>query len=321
MIKILKKISLKRPILIACWPGMGDVALKAGFFLKEALNFKPFARIQASGLFQPQGVISQKGTVHIPAIEEGVFYYCKRSPEGQDLVLFLAEAQPPMDKAHQLAELIMYFASNLKVSRVFSFAAFPQAIEHTQEPSVWIVATDKEMLSEFSKYKLKVLDQGQISGLNGLILGTAKEKHIKGACFLGEIPFYTIQIENPRATQKVLEVLGRYLKLNFNFKRLQERTSFLNKEINKLISYLKGEAQLQEPSPLSEDDIQKMKKELESFTKLPQSARLKIEDLLKKAQIDLSVASELKKVLDEWGVYKDYEDRFLDLFKKKRLDH
>jgi len=61
--------------------------------------------------------------------------------------------------------------------------------------------------------------------------------------------------------------------------------------------------------------------DLESFTKLPQSARGKIENLFKKASRNLSHASDLKKALDEWGVYKEYEDRFLDLFKKKRLDH
>jgi len=33
---------------------------------------------------------------------------------------------------------------------------------------------------------------------------------------------------------------------------------------------------------------------------------------------DLSRANELKMELDKWNVYKDYEDRFLDLFKKKK---
>ena len=33
---------------------------------------------------------------------------------------------------------------------------------------------------------------------------------------------------------------------------------------------------------------------------------------------DISKAKELKSELDKWNVYKDYEDRFLDLFKKTK---
>lgn len=322
MIKVLKKVSLKDPLFIACWPGMGEVAIKAGLFLKEALGFKPFARVQNSGLFAPQAIISHKGLLSLPEIEEGTFYFYKGPKGKQDIVLFLAQAQPPMEKAYQFAQMLIDFVAGLNVSRVFTFAAFPQAIEHTHPPAVWICASDKALLNEYAKQSLKVLDEGQISGLNGLLLGAGlTEKKIKGACLLGEVPFYTIQIENPKATLAVLKVFDSQFKLNLDFRSLEQKASFLEKEINKLISYLKGEAPLQENLPLSEEDIQKIKKDLESFTKLPQSARTTIENLFQKASRNLSHASELKKALDEWGVYKEYEDRFLDLFKKKRLDH
>ena len=111
------------------------------------------------------------------------------------------------------------------------------------------------------------------------------------------------------------------MKLSLDLKPLEQKASFLEKEINKLISYLKGEAPLQENLPLSEEDIQKIKKDLESFTKLPQSARANIEGLFKKASRNLSHASDLKKTLDEWGVYKDYEDRFLSWKNRKLKDN
>jgi proteasome assembly chaperone (PAC2) family protein len=322
MIKVIKRVTLKDPIFIACWPGMGEVAIKAGLFLKNALGCKPFAKIQNSGLFQPQAIVTHKGIISLPEIEEGTFYFYKRPHHKEDIILFLAQAQPSMEKAYQFAQMLLSFVATFKVSKIFTFAAFPQAIEHTQKSSVWISATDKGLLEDYVPLHLKVLDEGHVSGLNGLLLGVGfREKKIKGVCLLGEIPFYTIQIENPKATLAVLKVIDRSLDLNLNFKPLEDKTSFLEKEINKLISYLKGEAPLQENLPLSEDDIQKIKKDLEGFTKLPQSARSKIELLFKKASRNLSHASELKKALDEWGVYKEYEDRFLDLFKKKRLDH
>ncbi len=68
--------------------------------------------------------------------------------------------------------------------------------------------------------------------------------------------------------------------------------------------------------PLNEEDIEKIKKDLAAYTKLPQSARKKIEGLFKKAARNIGIANNLKSELDQWNVYKEYEDRFLDLFRK-----
>ncbi|MFN7171005.1 MAG: hypothetical protein ACK4NT_07210, partial [Candidatus Omnitrophota bacterium] len=65
-----------------------------------------------------------------------------------------------------------------------------------------------------------------------------------------------------------------------------------------------------------DEEIEKLKKGLSSLTKLPKSAQEKIEKLFEEAKKDISKANELKKELDRWNVYKEYEDRFLDLFKK-----
>jgi len=53
---------------------------------------------------------------------------------------------------------------------------------------------------------------------------------------------------------------------------------------------------------------------------LPLSAKQKIEELFSLSKKDISRAAELKAELDKWNVYKEYEDRFLDLFKKKKSE-
>jgi len=148
-------------------------------------------------------------------------------------------------------------------------------------------------------------------------LGIAKKKGVKGVCLLGEIPFYTVQIENPKATAAILKVFNKYLKAELNLSAIEERTKLIEEEIDKLITYLKGETPEEGPSPLSQEDIEKIKKDLAAYTKLPQSAREKIENLFKDAEKDLGTANKLKDELDHWNVYKEYEDRFLDLFRKK----
>lgn len=317
MIKEILTPKVKDPVVFIAWPGMGEVAHKSVLFLKEVMGFKIFARLEASDFFKPAGITVDKGILGLPSMPAGFFYFCKPK-KGPDIILFLGEAQPPLDCAQGLAKIIIRFLKKYKPQMLFSFAAKPDAIDHKAEPGLWIAATHKELLSNFKKFNLKILQEGQISGLNGLILGVAKKARIKGICLLAEIPFYTVQIENPRANIGILKVLSEYFDLDLNLKPLLERCKFIEQEIDKLMSYLKGETD--SPPPLNQEDIEKIKKDLSAYTKLPQSMIEKIESLFKGASKELSKASELKQELDHWNVYKDYEDRFLDLFKKDKRE-
>ena len=91
----------------------------------------------------------------------------------------------------------------------------------------------------------------------------------------------------------------------------------MDQEIEKLINFIHAPSgEPQATAPIGEDEIEKIKKSLTLYTKLPQSAREKIEKLFQEVKTNISKAAELKKELDHWNIYKDYEDRFLDLFKK-----
>ncbi|MCM8798782.1 MAG: PAC2 family protein, partial [Candidatus Omnitrophica bacterium] len=190
----------------------------------------------------------------------------------------------------------------------------PQPIDHTQDSEVWATTTSPKVLEELKDYKVKFMNSGQIAGLNGLLLAVAKEKKMEGVCLLGEIPLYTIQVENPKASLAILEVMCEILDIEIDLSELVQKARFVEEEINKLVDYLK--TGITGGERITEEDIEKLKKSLSSLTKLPKSAQEKIEKLFEEARKDISKANELKKELDRWNVYKEYEDRFLDLFKK-----
>lgn len=325
MIKKTKRISLKNPVFIACWPGMGEVAIRTGMFLKDALPFEPFAEIRNSGFFAPQGIVSEEGIATFPHIDEGTFYAYKDPQKKQDIILLLSEAQPSMDKAYAFASMLGDFIVSLKVKMVFTFASLPQPIEYTKDSTVWAVSSDEQLATEIKDYSVETLKEGHISGLNGLLIGVIQELGIHGVCLLAEIPFYTVQIENPKATKSILSVISRYFSLELDLAQLNIKAQSLESEISRLISYIKGdeieEGEDVEEAPLSEEDILKIRSELARFPQLPKSVGNKIDDLFAKAKEDIYHAQELKKLLDHWGVYKEYEDKFLDLFKGQGLDH
>jgi len=315
MIREISKPKLRKPIFIAAWPGMGEVAYRSVLFLKEALEFKVFAKLEARDFFPLAGIVVKQGALELPSMPAGFFYYYK-APRKQNIILFIGDAQPPLEHGEALAEAIIDFVKKYKPQHIFSFAAKPEAIDHKTKPNVWIAATDKDFADSLKHLQLKPLEEGQVSGLNGLILGVAKRHDLPGATLLGEIPLYTAQIENPKATEAILSVIDKYAGLNLDLTPLRERGKFIEDEIERMIAYLKGEPSPEQP--LDEEDIDKIKKDLAAYTKLPQSAREQIEKMFKEAQKDIAKARQLKEELDRWHVYQEYEDRFLDLFKKDK---
>lgn len=322
-VKFIKKPKLYQPYFIAGWPGMGEVAFKAVSFLIEKLNAIEFASIEGKDFFYPVGTQINEGILSLPSIPYNKFYYVKNPQlksnfdlNRHDLILFISNAQPDISKYEAYTETIFSVLKNFNIKMVICFAAMPLPIDHTEIPGVWFCATDEKIKKELLKYNLKMMSDGQISGMNGLFLGIAKQKNLGGFCLLGEIPFYTIQIENPKASLAILEVLIKILNLFLDLQPLREQADFVEQQIEQLVDYLK--LGTQPSSPISEEEIEKIKKTLSQHTKLPESVRQNIEKLFEQAKKDISKANLLKQELDRWNVYKEYEDRFLDLFKKPK---
>jgi proteasome assembly chaperone (PAC2) family protein len=59
---------------------------------------------------------------------------------------------------------------------------------------------------------------GNITGLNGLLLGVAKKRGFEAICLMGEIPVYLqgLPLSYPKASKSVLEVLSHSLKIEVN---------------------------------------------------------------------------------------------------------
>ncbi len=327
-IKYFKKPHLLNPILIVAWPGMGEVALRSASYLVEKLKSEKFAYLTSTDYFYPTSSIIKNGILSSKELPQNYFYYW-RNPDTKigprtmvnDLIIFLSNTQPDLSRAADYVDDILEVARLYKVKLVVSFAAMPVPIDHIQQPGVWLTATNKELFKLLQSYDLKMMSEGEISGMNGLFLGLAKKKGFSGFCLLGEIPIYTIQIENPKAVFAILERLKKILNLSLDLNDLKNQAQFIEGEINKLVDYLKEGIGLPGAGglgPISDIEIEKIKKSLTQLTRLPRSVKEKIEKFFELAKKDISKANELKQELDKWSIYKEYEDRFLDLFKKPK---
>jgi len=316
MNKLEKEPKLKSPYLIAAWPGMGNVALMAASYLKNKLEAEEFGEVQPAGFFHPVGASVKGSVVEIPKFPKSKFYYWIDGRSLHDLVIFLGESQPSLEKEYEFACEILDLMGKFGVKMVYTFAAMPSIMEHTKDPKVWGVATHSSLTEDLKDYGVSLMSEGQISGMNGLLLAVAKEKGFQGICLLGELPYYTVQIENPKSSKAVLEALCKMLKIEVDFSELDYQAKQIEKEIEKFVDYFKIPEAHEPKKPISDEEIEKIKESLSAHTRIPDSAKEKIQRLFREAKKDLSKARELKAELDRWDIYKEYEDKFLDLFRK-----
>jgi proteasome assembly chaperone (PAC2) family protein len=317
-IRILNRIDPKDPVLLAAWPGMGNVAYGAAMYLKEGLKAQKCAEILPHDVFYKTGVQIRDGIVEVPELPKSEFFFYKNRKGDRDLLILIGESQPVMEKEFELARRVVEYARSCKVKEIVTFAATPVNITHHVDPEVWGVTIEPETLKALPALGVKIMGSGHIGGLNGLVLGVAKEQGLKGLCLLGEIPFYTAKIENPKSSLSVLKVFSKYVDISVDLGSLSQMAKYVEDEIDRVSKSTKDTLLEEDSEAPREKEREEEKKPSERRT-VPAEARSRIEFMFEAASGDISKAGELKKELDRWGIFQEYEDRFLDLFGRKNL--
>ncbi len=240
IIKLHAKPKLNSPDMLAAWPGISDVSLIVASYLQKKLDFKALGEIEASYFFDPIGVIARDNVVEAPQFPESKFYYWKNKGGGSDLILFISNDQPG-SKAYELAGCVLDVGLSFHVRRVYTCAAALTRIHYTEQPRVWGVATNQQVAEELQKHDLVQRSALQIAGLNGLLLGVAKERDIEGICLLGEVPAHTSRIENPVAALAILKVLTRMLGIEIDTAELAETARETKEQIKQVTAMAMGE--------------------------------------------------------------------------------
>lgn len=301
------------PWLIAVWPGMGNVALSAGFYLLAKLGMNLIGEYEASELFDIDHVDVKEGMIQIARRPTNRFFLWTDPKKQHDLVVFLGEAQPPLGKYHFCRKLIEY-AKELGVERVFTFAAMATQMHPAHPSRVFGAATDARSLEELKRLELEILKDGNIGGLNGVLLGVAGENTLRGACLLGEMPHIFAQLPFPKASQAILEVFTTIAGIELDFTELAKQVRSMDQQLGDILARVeKAFEQQQHP-----EEEEAFRTEPEEDKRVSAGDEKHLEELFEQAAQDRSKAFALKQELDRLGVFKDYEDRFLDLFKKAR---
>jgi len=302
--------TLRDPWLIAVWPGMGNVAVGAGLHLVNALNMEPAGEIQARGHFDVQQIEVERGIAKPPRMPRSLFYRWRNPEGGRDLVVFVGEAQPAQGSypfCHQLLEAAAPFG----VKRVVTFASMASQLHPSQDPRVFGVATSEDVLAELEGLDVEPLREGQIGGLNGVLLGAGYERDLPGMSLLGEIPFFAAGVPNPKASMAVLEAFSALTGIEVDLEPLREQAVAVDDALMQLLERMKGEmgAEDEDESPFAASAFDKPETGAEPDDDQPSidpATRAQIESLFQEAERDRAKAFRLKEELDRLGVFKQF---------------
>ena len=232
-----KKIpSLNSPYLLCGFPGSGFVGKLAVDHMIKELDAKPFADIYFTA-FPSQVSIKEDGTLNL--IRNSIYYFKhqkRKSGKTNDLLLLTGDAQPiEPSSEYILVEKILEILQPMKINKIFSLASYVTG-SFSDKIKIFGTATDIKIVETFRNYDISFLDRGNISGMNGLIIGISKLKGINGICLLGETSGYVI---DAKSALSLLERLLKILDITINLDVLEKRakdTEILIKNIQQQIN-------------------------------------------------------------------------------------
>jgi uncharacterized protein (TIGR00162 family) len=208
---------LKSPHLVCGFPGSGYVGKLAVDHLIQELPAKHLVDIYSSS-FPPQVMIKTDGTADL--MKNSIFWWQRGSEGGADLLLLTGDSQPANpDSEYALAEEVLGIAAQFGTQQVFTLAAYITGV-FVDKPKVFGTATDLETVKEFALHNISMMDSGSITGMNGLVIGIAKLREMKGMCLLGETSGYVV---DAKASKAVLETLLGIIGIKVDMTNLEKR--------------------------------------------------------------------------------------------------
>jgi hypothetical protein len=212
--KLYKTPSLKNPILVEGFPGVGNVGRIAVDFLIKKLTPKLYLRMY-SHHFPNSVFINEDGLVELPKTE---FYYYKNK-RGRDIVFVVGDVQPADEEAsYAFCDDILEVARSLKVREVITLGGISSKVP-VPNPAVYGSFSDLKFRKPLEKLGVRFDRRGAIVivGAAGLLLGLGKLKGISGFSLLAETSVNPKNI-GIEAAKAILRPLIKHLKLDISDK-------------------------------------------------------------------------------------------------------
>ncbi|KUO42029.1 MAG: hypothetical protein APZ16_03535 [Candidatus Hadarchaeum yellowstonense] len=221
-LRYLRRPRLKEPVLVAGLPGIANVGKLALEYLVHKLAAEKFLELYSD--YFPEWVIQDEGLVSPLKVD---FFHCR--PEGlkQDMILVTADAQAATSTGqYALTDDLLDVAARHGVKVVGSMAAYVVSAEERRVYGVVGAASDASLIKVLSQSGVRLLNNGVIVGMNGMIPVMASRRGMRGFCLLGVTEGGVL---DAGAAAAVLRSLATVLNFKLELKDLEQQAKKLAK--------------------------------------------------------------------------------------------
>jgi hypothetical protein len=294
------------PLMFAAWTGAGNVGILSIDYLRRKLNAHLFAQIDMSAFITPDSISVTGGVASFPAAPQSVFYH----HHNPDIVIFESNAHVGGKNDVEVMKAILGLAQRLETPRIYTAAALPLSMSHTDPSKTLFAANNASLIPELMDRGLEPMTQGAISGLNGLMLGFAAKSGIDAVCLLSTIPSYAGSLTYPKGATSVVGAIGELTGAQICMDELDAHARSVEPMFDHIEGKLRDFYAGADTHSTEENAVERV-----DHQEVPKYIMERIERLFESAATDRAKAGELKNELDKWNLYELYENRFLDLFK------
>jgi uncharacterized protein len=222
-IQLYKEPVLEKPIMVACWPGVGNIGTVTGETLIKHIAAEELGEIEAWDFFYPRKVSIRSGVLENLEFPNVKFYFKKLAQ--RDVIISVGDEEPGDDggpyaqgkKAYTMGNLVLDVAEKFGCRRIYTSCAAISSSHHGFRSKVWAATSHEYLKKEARGYRNTILRSeaegrprySSIPGMKGLLLGLAATRGMEAICLMGEIPDYLtrVPLPYPRASKAVFEVL------------------------------------------------------------------------------------------------------------------
>jgi len=204
LIRVFRRLKLDDPILIAGFPGIGNIGSIVAKMLIELLQAELFADLY-SPTFQDIVFISKNGVCHPPRYE---FYAVRKS---RNLIILTGDGYPALEDIsghYEVCSDILDFIEKLECKSIITIDGIVIPLSHGE---IYVAATSKEIASQYIAKGAVPYRNKRIVGLPGLLLGLAEKRGLEGACLLVSTPGYR---KDRKAAFRIYKFLADFLKID-----------------------------------------------------------------------------------------------------------
>ena len=217
--KVAKRLPhLKKPVLVAGLPGIGNVgklaadALVDGLKAKKAYEFFSYA-------FPHSVFVNESNLVELPTIS---LYYAT-CPKGKHDLLILAGDVQPIDEysCYEFSDTVLDLCLRLGLSQVVTLGGIGLPTL-PREPKVFITGNSTELIDAYRKGTKADSNLfgivGPIIGVSGLLVGLAGRRKVRAVAMLAETYGHPLYL-GMRGSRQLLAVLNTKLSLGLDLSK------------------------------------------------------------------------------------------------------